>query len=188
MKVVRRIKQVQTIARARKYIAGRRAQRKREEERRRDAVRRERANYRVTRAMRKHLDRGREGAMGDAEEIEEEPSTGEGGSGNQVDKGEIQQQRAKGAKHTRVGKREREKDVEEEGEPSKAPEEEGGQGEEGGEVRADRGGERTPEGQKRVKVRRTKKKEIVGARLNTVEKLEVTCRELRGGRRGAERQ
>jgi hypothetical protein len=58
--------------------------------------------------------------------------------------GETQQQRAEGAKHTKVGKREREKDVEAEGEPSKAPEEEGGQGEEGGEVRVDRcGGEDT---------------------------------------------
>jgi cell division septum initiation protein DivIVA len=138
MKVVRRIKQVQTIAR--KYIEGRREQRRREEEGRRDAARRTRANYRVTRAMRTHLDRWSEGAMADAEDIEEEPSSGEGSSGNQVDKGETQQQRAEGAKHTKVGKRERLKDVEEEGEPSKAPEEEGGQGEEGGEVRADRGG------------------------------------------------
>jgi hypothetical protein len=138
MKVVRRIQQVQTIAR--KYIEGRREQRKKEEEGRRDAVRRETANYRVTRAMRTHLDRGSEGAMGDAEDIEEEPSSGEGSSGNQVDKGETQQQRAEGAKHTKVGKGEKEKDVEEEGEPRKAPEEEGGQGEEGGEVRVDPGG------------------------------------------------
>jgi hypothetical protein len=88
-----------------------------------------------------------------------------------------------------IGKREREKDVEQEGEPSKAPEEEGGQGEEDGEVRADRGGEEDTGGPDEiVKGRRTKRKDIVGARLNTVGKLEVTCRELRGERRGAERQ
>jgi hypothetical protein len=99
---VRRIKEVQAIAR--KYIERRQEQRKREEEDKRDAQRREAAKYRVTRLMRMHLNRGSEGASGDTEGMEEKQSGGEGSSGIEMDQGETQQSKAEGVRHTGVGK------------------------------------------------------------------------------------
>jgi hypothetical protein len=81
MKVVRRIHEIQAMVR--KFIQKRRGDREREEEGLRDAKRREKASYRVTRAMKTNLDKGKGNEGGDKDKSKgvDEAESGRKGSG-----------------------------------------------------------------------------------------------------------